>query len=113
MGVPLILTEVVLVEVVENAVLATSDEVTSRGNEDDAGGAKVLVLSCLTVLRRNFIPALKIAERAPVSITASGLAHNRARGHTSGCTRPKEISLRPVCTDNLIRAISQSVGEAG
>jgi len=47
-GIPLILPEVVLVEVVENAVLATSDEVTSRGNEDDAGGAKVLVLSCLT-----------------------------------------------------------------
>ena len=42
-GIPRILPEIVLVQVVENAVLAASDEVASLGNEEDAGRAKVLI----------------------------------------------------------------------
>jgi hypothetical protein len=64
--------------------------IASRGDEDDAGGAKVLVLSCLTVLRRNFIPAFKIAEGAPeIDYSERRLAIVYA-GHGSRITKLNE-----------------------
>jgi hypothetical protein len=62
--------------------------IASRRDEDDAGGAKVLVLSCLTVLRRNFIPAF--AEGAPeIDYSERRLAIVYA-GHGSRITKLNE-----------------------
>ena len=55
MGIPGIFPEIVLVQIVKNAVLAAPDEVAPRRDQHDAGSAEVLIL----------VRARKIAERAP------------------------------------------------